>query len=185
MDGWIPIGLSYENRWVAIDSAEGKVWLLEFSLNNFSRIASLRNKVEIAASFCFFLDNLVGAPEVECQCTVKNLARQSPADIHDYVARGGDLHAISEDGDTLLQEAIKLGNWQAFEACLSLGVNTSGSVHTAVYIKGERYLEALINAGADVNERTPKFPSPPLAIACGFERKAIRQILTENGASAE
>jgi len=110
------------------------------------------------------------------------------AEVEALLAKGADINARNNEGDTMLLLAASSGKKDIVEWLLAQGadVNAKGKdeetpLHRAAYSGQKDIAELLLAQGADVNARNRE-ERPPLRMAVGKGSKGIAELLLAKGA---
>ncbi|MFC1793592.1 ankyrin repeat domain-containing protein [Planctomycetota bacterium] len=96
------------------------------------------------------------------------------------LANGADVNAGTEYNKTAAEFAMSRGHTAIVKLLISKGADIS-PLHLALCMKNEAKARSLIEAGADVNKRTPYGTTPlDMAVCAGF--KNIAKLLIDKGA---
>ncbi|MFB0555182.1 MAG: ankyrin repeat domain-containing protein [Phycisphaerae bacterium] len=109
-------------------------------------------------------------------------AESGQTDIVEYlIARGADVNARNNSGQTPIDIAMNQNQKDIVKLLVSKGANIS-ALHLAIYLKDKAKARRLIEAGADVNKRTP-YGTTPLDRAVSAGLKDIVELLIAKGAN--
>lgn len=85
---------------------------------------------------------------------IEDLGERGTADdLARYLAEGHSIDAVNDYDVTIVREAIESNNLPMVRACIQRGASLRGTIHTAVKNSRTEFIEMLVRAGADVNER--------------------------------
>jgi uncharacterized protein len=130
----------------------------------------------------------VGFPEPQAQL-LRLASRGNLGLLRDYIDQGALLSTTTLANETLLQRALKLEDERAFVTLLRAGSNASQIgehdvtvIHDAAQVPTARWLEMLLENGADPNARDGRTTATPIFSALMADRVKQFKLLLALGA---
>jgi hypothetical protein len=102
----------------------------------------------LAESFDDFLGKLRRVERVVPQL-IELAARGDEARLLDFLQLGGSIDTVSDEGETLICEAIGHLNVPMVKACIKHGASLKATVHAALRVRSPELLDLVIAAGAN------------------------------------
>jgi ankyrin repeat protein len=76
-------------------------------------------------------------------------ARGDEAKLVEYLQQGGSIDAVSDEGETLICEAISHLNFPMVKACIEHGASLKATIHAAIRVRSPELLDLVIAGGAN------------------------------------
>lgn len=102
----------------------------------------------LAESFDDFLGKLRRVERV-VPPLVELAARGDEAKLLEYLQQGGSIDAVTDEGETLICEAISHLNVPMVKACIKHGASLKATIHAAIRVRSPELLDLVIAAGAN------------------------------------
>lgn len=146
--GYLPIARMYGDAKICITDARlgGRIALAQTSYNDYEQPERV-DVFPLAESFEDFLGKLRRVEQV-VPPLIELAARGDEAKLLKYLQQGGSIDAMSDEGESLICEAILHLNVPLVEACIKHGASLKATIHAAIRVRSPELLDLVITAGA-------------------------------------
>jgi hypothetical protein len=158
--GYLPVAHTYGDAEICITDVRlgGRMALAQTSYNEFEEPERV-DVSPLAESFDEFLGKLRRVERV-VPPLIELAARGDEAKLLEYVQQGGSIDAVSDEGETLICEAISYLNVPMVKACIKQGANLKATIHAAIQVRSPELLDLVVAAGASPFD-VDRFGRPP------------------------
>jgi hypothetical protein len=146
--GYLPVAHASGDERICITDVRlgGRMALAHMSYNEFEEPERV-DVCPLAESFDDFLSKLRRVERV-VPPLIELAARGDEAKLLEYLQEGGSIDAVSDEGESLICEAISYLNVPLVKACIKHGASLKATVHAAIRVRSPELLNLVIAAGA-------------------------------------